>query len=230
MSSTWPPARTCCRSHPRSWWPAPSDLPPCRPSPHSGAAMMIGGAAHALRSNWVEWVSVAAAALTSGAVLRFIAHGLFRLGPTARDASRRRLTEHPDTPAAMWVPAAGLIAIGLLAGLAPRLTGAAEPPPSTFRTATRMPQRVLDNHEPLSADALATSRDRRAISRAARPPSASPSCSPLSLCAPPRPGASAAALGRVRQLHRRLVPDYVTWIMVGLGVFGAVAVVWLRSY
>ena len=40
----------------------------------------------------------------------------------------------------------------------------------------------------------------------------------------------AAALGGVRQLHRRLVPDYVTWIMVGLGVFGAVAVVWLRSY
>src|SRR5204862_6597732 len=92
-------------------------------------------------------VSVAASALTSGAVLRFVAHGLFRLGPRPATPPDP-VTEHPDTPAAMWIPAAGLIAIGLLAGLAPRLTGAAEAAAIYVQDRHSYAERLLDHISP----------------------------------------------------------------------------------
>jgi multicomponent Na+:H+ antiporter subunit D len=191
-------------------------------------SMMIGGAAHAMRRHWMEWVSVAACALTSGAVLRFIAHALFRLGPRPATPPHP-ITEHPDTPAAMWVPAAGLIAIGLLAGLAPRLTGAAEAAAIYVQDRHSYAERVLDNmnpYPPTVGDQPVTTGD---LARGASALGIALILAALTLRST-RTRRAAAALGRVRQLHRRLVPDYLTWIMVGVGVFGAVAVVWLRSY
>ena len=167
-------------------------------------------------------------ALTAGGVLRFVAHGLFQLGPRPATPPGRA-TEHPDTPAAMWVPAAGLIAIGLLAGLAPRLTGAAEAAAIYVQDRHSYAERVLDNmnpYPPTVGDQPVTVGD---LARGASALGIGILLAAVTLRST-RTRRVAAALGGVRQLHRRLVPDYVTWIMVGLGVFGAVAVVWLRSY
>ena len=107
--------------------------------------MMIGGAAHGMRNDWIEWVTFAAAAATAGAIFRFTGARLLRLGTQRRGVRRRRgrrsasaATPKQDTGIRRppcTSPAAGLLALGLLAGLAPRLTGAAKRRQSTFRIA-----------------------------------------------------------------------------------------------
>jgi hypothetical protein len=129
----------------------------------------------------------------------------------------------------MWVPAAGLIALGLLAGLAPRLTGAAEAAAIYVQDRHSYAERVLENmnpYPPTVGDQPVTAGD---IARGATALGIALLLATVTLRSA-RTRRIGAALGRVRHLHRQLVPDYVTWIMVGLGVFGAVAVVWLRGY
>jgi len=191
-------------------------------------AMMIGGAAHALHNNWVEWVSFAAAALTSGAILRFTAHALFGFGPTPVAAGHAP-PEHPDTPTAMWLPATALIGLSLLSGLAPRLTGAAEAAAIHVQDRRAYASRVLDNqtpYPPTVGDQPVTTGD---LARGFAGLAMAVLLAAITLRSNTTRRA-AATLGRVRRWHRQLMPDYVTWIMVGIGVFGAAAVVWLRSY
>ncbi len=103
--------------------------------------MMIGGAAHGLRNDWIEWVVFAATSISSAALVRFSIRALLGTGTEAA-------TPHRHTPAAMAIPAAGLIALGLLAGLAPRLTGAAEAAAIHIQDREAYARRVLDHLAP----------------------------------------------------------------------------------
>jgi multicomponent Na+:H+ antiporter subunit D len=202
--------------------------------------MMIGGAAHAQRNQWIEWIAFGASAATAGALFRFTARALFGWGRATELLGEpgSKIRERPDTlaghrhtPAAMCLPAVALMVGGLLAGLVPRLTGAALSSAIHMQDREAYAARMLDHVAPyppavgdqplLAGDmirglgallmalamAAATLRSRAVV-----------------------PGARVRIAVRwLRELHSGLIPDYVTWVMVGTAMFGAAAVVWLRS-
>jgi multicomponent Na+:H+ antiporter subunit D len=203
--------------------------------------LMMSGAAHSLGYH-VEWATFAAAAVTAAAVLRFTGRAIFGLGPWAEEFKQpgSKIQEGPDTegghghtPAAMSGAAAALMLLGLAAGLAPRLTGAALSAAIHLQDRVAYAARVLDLLSPypptvgdqpvlagdlvrgfgtlaaaiaLAAATLGSRRLRRAIgeSRWLR-----------------------AGVKGLRALHSGIIPDYVTWLLAGVAVFGLSAAVWL---
>jgi multicomponent Na+:H+ antiporter subunit D len=126
----------------------------------------------------------------------------------------------------------GLLALGLLAGLAPRLTGAAEAAAIHIQDREAYADRVLDNlapyppsvgDQPLTAGDVARGVGTVALALAL----AGITLRPRGVRIATRIG---APLRWLRELHSGLIPDYVTWVMVGVAVFGAAAVVWLQPY
>jgi multicomponent Na+:H+ antiporter subunit D len=203
--------------------------------------MMIGGAAHGMRNEWIEWISFTAAAATAGSIFRFTARAFFGWGPRAEafGAPGSKIRERPDTeaghrhtPAAMYIAAAGLLALGLLAGLAPRLTGAAEAAAIHIQDREAYADRVLDNlapYPPSVGDQPLTPGD---VARGVGTVALALALAGFTLRSRgvrvfTRVG---APVRRLRELHSGLIPDYVTWVMVGVAVFGAAAVMWLQPY
>ena len=131
--------------------------------------MMIGGAAHALRRPWTEWIVFLSGAATAGAIFRFTARAFFGWGPKAhahRSDRRAAETAHSHTPPAMAVAAIALILIGLLAGFAPGITGAAESLAIHFQDRDAYARSVLDHLGALSAERRRPARpSRRLLSR-----------------------------------------------------------------
>jgi multicomponent Na+:H+ antiporter subunit D len=203
--------------------------------------MMIGGAAHGMRNEWVEWIAFVAAAATAGAIFRFTGRAFFRWGPRTEISGEpgSKIRERPDTdaghrhtPATMYVTAAGLLALGLLAGLAPRLTGAAEAAAIHIEDRAAYARRVLDSlvpYPPAVGDQPLTAGD---IERGLGTLAVALLFAGVTLRSPTvrRARRLLAPVRWLRELHSGLIPDYVTWVMVGVAAFGAAAVVWLRTY
>jgi len=205
--------------------------------------MMMSGAADRLGYGWIEWLTFAAAAVTAGAVFRFAGRACFGWGPRAEEFRQpgSKIQERPDTiaghrhtPAAMSVSAAVLLVMGLLAGLAPRLTGGALAAAIHIQDRVGYAQRVLEMLTPyapvvgeqsalpgdllrgigtlvaavvLAAVTLGSRRVRKAAGRTHW----------LRVC-----------VKGLRDLHSGIIPDYVTWLLVGVGVFGVSAAMWLK--
>jgi multicomponent Na+:H+ antiporter subunit D len=205
--------------------------------------MMMSGAARGLGYEWIEWVTFAAAAVTAGAILRFTGRAIFHWGPRTEEFSEpgSKIQERPDTiaghrhtPAAMFVPAAALIVLGLLAGLAPRLTGAAEAAAIHVEDRVAYAQRVLDMlapYPPVVGDQPALPGD---VLRGIATVLAAVALAAVTLGsrrirrAAGRSDWLRASVKGLRDLHSGIVPDYVTWLLAGVAVFGGAAVVWLR--
>jgi multicomponent Na+:H+ antiporter subunit D len=131
----------------------------------------------------------------------------------------------------MSIPAVGLIALGLLAGLAPRLTGAAESAAIHFQDRDAYARRVLDEltpYPPSVGDQPLTGGD---LVRGLGSLAAALAFAFVTLRWPAvrRATRFGAPIRALRELHSGIIPDYVTWVMVGVAVFGAASALWLRS-
>jgi multicomponent Na+:H+ antiporter subunit D len=202
--------------------------------------MMIGGAAQGLRNEWVEWIAFGASAATAGALFRFAARAFFGWGPATELIGEpgSKIKERPDThtghrhtPAAMWVPAVGLMVLGLVAGLAPRLTGAALSAAIHLEDRAGNASRVLDHmapYPPAVGDQPLMAGD---VARGAGCLAAALALAWLTLRSRAifPAGKLRPAVRWLRDLHSGIIPDYVTWVMVGTAAFGAAAVLWLRG-
>jgi multicomponent Na+:H+ antiporter subunit D len=197
--------------------------------------MMIGGSAHALRNPWIEWIVFLAGAATAGAIFRFTARAFFGWGPKAHThISDRRAAEmaRPHTPAAMAIPAAALILLGLLAGLAPGLTGAAETVAIHFQDREAYASRVLDRFTPYpptvgDQPALPGDYSRGLGTLAAALALAGATLRWRSV----RNVAGLRAAARVlKAAHNGVVVHSVTWVIVGAAAFSAAALLFLRTY
>jgi len=203
--------------------------------------MMIGGAAHGLRNEWVEWIAFAASAATAGALFRFTARAFFGWGPKVELIGEpgSKISENPDTetghrhtPPAMYLPAGALILLGLVAGLTPRLTGAALASAIHVQDRAGYAARMLDHlapyppaveDQPLMAGDLLRGGAALLVALAL-------AGFTLRAHRVVRAGKLRPAVRWLRELHSGVIPDYVTWVMVGTATFAAAAVIWLRSY
>jgi multicomponent Na+:H+ antiporter subunit D len=205
--------------------------------------MMMGGAAHALGYGWIEWVTFAAGAVTAGAVFRFAGRACYGWGPRAEVFREpgSKIHEKPDTeaghghtPAVMAGAAGALTLLGVLAGLAPRLTGAALAAAIHVQDRVGYAQRVLDlssPYPPAVGDQPVLVGD---LLRGFGTLAAAVVLAAVTLGSK-RVRASVEALHwlrktvkALRDLHSGVIPDYVTWLLAGVAVFGGAAVWWLR--
>lgn len=203
--------------------------------------MMIGGAAHAMRNEWVEWIAFAASAATAGAIFRFTARALLGWGPAKELMGEpgSKIKERPDThaghrhtPPAMWIPAIGLMVLGIFAGLVPRLTGAALASAIRVEDRSSYAARTLDHlapYPPAVGDQPLMAGD---VARGVGSLLTALALAGITLGSGRTvpAGRLRPAIRWLRDLHSGVIPDYVTWVMVGTAVFGAAAVCWLRAY
>jgi multicomponent Na+:H+ antiporter subunit D len=205
--------------------------------------VLMESSAERLGYGWLGWITWLAATATAGALFRFGARVFLGWGP-ARElfpAAKSKIQEKPDTrggrghtPAAMFVPAAGLIVLGALVGLAPGLTGAATAAAIHVQDRVSYAQRVLDMlapYPPTVQDQTASGLDViRALGTAIA--AALLAWSTLCLGNVRRTVSHSRVLKSVvrgmRGLHSGIVPDYVTWLVAGVAAFGGAAWVWLR--
>jgi multicomponent Na+:H+ antiporter subunit D len=184
----------------------------------------------------VTLVFVVASVLTGAAILRAAARVFGGFGPredpwivgaAAPDEVDPELDfPHDRVPRTMTAPTLALAAGGLLVGLTPGLRDAAQRAAERFVDRSGYAQTVLHGHA--SPDVAASA--------------ASPGTLDLALglvtvlgalalawmaVSPPRPGvhrvglAAGAGLARLRALHTGYVADYVTWLVVGAALLGA---------
>jgi multicomponent Na+:H+ antiporter subunit D len=193
--------------------------------------MMIGGAAHALRNPWVEWIVFLSGAATAGAIFRFTARAFFGWGPRAHIQHTTPMPK-AHTPAAMAFPAAALIVLGLLAGLAPGLTGAAESVAIHFQDHEAYARRVLD----LQAPYPPTVGDQPALpgdySRGLGQLAAAIVLAGTTIWSrSTRRVAGLRTVARIlKDAHNGLVLHSVTWIMLGAAAFSIASLLLLRTY
>lgn len=197
--------------------------------------MMIGGSAHALRNHWVEWIAFLAGAATAGAIFRFTARAFFGWGPRAHAQRSDQLAAEmarPHTPAALAVPAAALILLGLFAGFAPGLTGAAESVAIHFQDREAYARRVLDlltPYPPSVGDQPALPGD---YSRGLGTLAAALALAGTTLWSRStrRVAGLRSAVRILKAAHNGLVLHSVTWVMVGAAAFSVAALFLLRTY
>jgi multicomponent Na+:H+ antiporter subunit D len=190
---------------------------------------MMSASAKQLGYGWISWLHFAAAVVTSAAVVRFSARVFLHRGPPPGElAESRKIPEKPDTkgghaytPAAMYMPAAVLLLFGVLLGITPRLTGAAESAAIFLENRSAYAQHVLDAlalPPPRVHNQPATGADiERAIAAVVL-------AGLLGFARARR----AAPENAFRDLQSGIIPDYVTWLVVGVAVFGSGAFLWLR--
>ncbi len=199
---------------------------------------MISASAWNLGYGWTEWVFFLSGGATAAALFRFAGHTFLRWGPAGEQVKVRGLkirdvrdTEggHWHTPASMYVPAAALMVAGVLVGLAPRLTGAAESAAIQIQDHAAYAGRVLDlltPYPPTVHEHPATGSDLR---RAFATVLAAGLLAALTLGSARvrrafrRRRFLVSAIGALRHLHSGIVPDYVTWLLFGVAAFGAAA-------
>ena len=122
--------------------------------PFSGLAAgddLMHASADAVGFNWTKWIWLFAGAVTSAAVLRAGGRIFFGWGPAGDQSSAPKHEEKPETerghdhtPATMFIPAAVLVAAGLLVGLTPNLKPAASMAASQFEKTNAYAAHVLD--------------------------------------------------------------------------------------
>jgi hypothetical protein len=196
--------------------------------------MMIGGSAHALRNPWIDWIVFLAPAATAGAIFRFTARAFFGWGPKAHaQMSDRRAGEaaRDRTPISMAVPATLLILLGLLAGLAPGLTGAAEEVAIHFQDREAYARRVIDRlapYPPTVGDQPALPGD---YSRGLGTLAAAIALAATTLWSRSvrRVAGLRSAVRVLKAAHNGLVIHSVGWVVAGAAAFSAAALLFLRT-
>jgi multicomponent Na+:H+ antiporter subunit D len=183
-----------------------------------GDAMLDRAAFHSAYG-WIAWVSFAAEALTAAALFRFAGRAFFGWGPAPAGESRAKTRGR--TPLTMYFAASALVFGGALAGMAPRLTGAAQSAALYLEDRAGYAQRVLDGltpYPPAVHDVPATAGDlARALATLA--------CSLALARVAARPTSAIAA--RLRAVTRTSIPGAVLWLFCGAAVFAAVACLWI---
>lgn len=197
--------------------------------------MMIGGAAHALRHPWIEWIVFLSGAATAGAIFRFTARAFFGWGPKAhaqRSDRRAAETAHPHTPAAMAIAATVLILIGLLAGFAPGITGAAESLAIHFQDRDAYARSVLDHltpYPPTVGDQPALPGDySRGLGTLAA--ALALAAATLRSRSVRRVAGLRSAVRILKAAHNGLVIHSLGWVIAGAAAFSAAAILFLRTY
>lgn len=194
--------------------------------------MMMDASARRLGFAWMPAVGLFAAILTAGAIFRYVARGIYHWGPPVEEFTEpgSNIPEHTDAPAghrrlpaAMVAPVIALLAVGALAGLAPRLTGAAEAAAIHIEDRVGYAQRVLDlltPYPPVVHDQPATAAD---LARSFAALLAAALLAAATLGSPALRRAAAPlkpVMKPLRDLHSGIIPDYVTWLVLGVAVFG----------
>ena len=206
--------------------------------------VMISGSAYRLGFHWINWVTFAASAITSGAVLRFAGRAFLRWGPPAEEfaipgSQSRRSRRHAAGEATLrrqcmyrqplWSSSGGLF------GLSPRLTGTAEAAAIHIQDRAAYAQVVLDMMRAVSADGARFAGDsgryRAGIGNRDRRRAAGRRYAAF----------GAACGGHLENRARRTCSarpcekciagsfrDYVTWLVAGVALFGAAAFAWMR--
>ena len=202
--------------------------------------MMIDGSAHRLGYFFIPWVAFVAAVLSAASVFRFAGRAFFRWGPPVEEfAESSRPPElmhgkaHHHTPASMFVPAAALLVLGALAGLAPRLTGAAEAAAIHVQDRAAYAQRILDWQTPYPATVWEQPATGGDIGRGFGAVLAAALLAAFTLGsagARRTVGESPIAqvvLDALRAVHRARIGAQVSWLLGGIAVLGA-AFLWMR--
>lgn len=210
---------------------------------------LIEDSASKLGYHWVTLVLVIASALTGGAVLRAAGHVFVGWGPYEEDVSSEDQGEErqPETggerrrtPLVMIVPTCVLMVAGLLISLLPELGPYAERVSELFQTPSRYVATVLYSSPlpPFSPEMEMEPADPTLSMAVSGLISAA-----LAVCLaalslfrrrwPERVRSMSGRLGltvvsALRNIHSGHVGDYVTWLMVGVFVLGAVFALTVR--
>ena len=202
--------------------------------PPSGTSMgdsMIHEAARSLGYDWITWISLTAAVLTSGAVFRFTGRVFFGWGPAeesepgeAPPTKEASETSGPRgrTAAVMFVPAATLAIAGVTLGFLPQFDVAARRAAVRFTDRPAYAARVL-NDVPEPPKGNAPPAGMRAMHGLAAV-SLAMLLAALDLFSKRfrEAGAQLAVPMRaLRRLQSGHVGDYVTWVAAGIGAFGS---------
>jgi multicomponent Na+:H+ antiporter subunit D len=117
----------------------------------SAGSELMNASARAAGFHWVFWIFLGTSSLTSAAVLRAGGRTFFGWGPSVSRDGAPRHEEKPETkaghfhtPASMFLPAAVLVAAGLLVGLTPGLIRSVRSSAALFEDSSAYAARVLD--------------------------------------------------------------------------------------
>ena len=203
----------------------------------------MSGSAYRLGFHWINWVNFAAAAITSGAVLRFAGRAFLRWGPPAEEFAipGSQVKDKPETrggrnhtPAAMYLPAAALVVLGGLFGLSPRLTGTAEAAAIHIQDRAGYAQVVLDMMRPYPPTVHDLPATLENIVRAFGIALAAALLAAVTLLSAPvrrafgKSRVANLVVRGLREVHSGIIPDYVTWLVAGVALFGAATFAWMR--
>jgi multicomponent Na+:H+ antiporter subunit D len=197
---------------------------------------LVDEAARDAGAGWVSLVFVVASVLTGAAVLRAAARVFAGIGPrddpsiggapVPDEVDPELDYPHDRVPRTMTVPALALAAGGLLVGLVPNLRGSIERSADRFVDRAGYAHTVLRGHAPREVAAAAASPGALDVVLGGITVVGAVALAWLAL-APARPGlhrvavAAGAGLARLRALHTGYVADYVTWLVGGAAVLGA---------
>ena len=200
----------------------------------------IEAAAGDLGQHWIEWVFIFASLLTGAAVFRVAGRVFLGMGRAedAETAGAKKISEDRETegashscPPTMFLPAAVLVLIALVAGLLPRLHHGAMTAAAGFVNTIAYRAHVLEQATTTIAAPQATAVTLSSVLRAVLSsvgalllawfalspywPRQKPYTAPLE-----------RALLAVRRLHSGHVGDYVTFLALGAAIYGGV-LLWL---
>ena len=205
---------------------------------------LIESSAHSLGLTWLRWVIIAAAVLTGAAVVRFAGRVFWGWGYYEKEAVKGAKVDegqetekfHYRTPLVMIGPAAILMILGAAAGLSGRLLRAVAASANVFQNrneyiatvlsgarAGGLPMAAVPPHvfkyefEGLFAAALAFLLVIMALFRSR-------------LFKRPIPGGRFVriAVEYLQRYHSGHVGDYVTWLVIGVSVFGGLLIILLK--
>lgn len=197
--------------------------------------LMIGGSAHNLGLFWIDWIVFLAGAATAGAIFRFTARAFFGWGPKAHaqmsDRRAAQMARH-HTPVIMGAAATILILIGLLAGLAPGLTGSAESIATYFQDREAYARRVIDGlapYPPAVGDQPALPGDyTRGLGTLGL--ALAVAGATLWSRSVRRVVGLRTAVRVLKAAHNGVVIHSVGWVIAGAVAFSAAALLFLRTY
>jgi multicomponent Na+:H+ antiporter subunit D len=201
-----------------------------------GKSLIEGSARHSGRG-WISLVLIATSALTAGAVLRVAGRVFLGWGP--RQGDREGIQGKDDResrqgggriPWVMLGPIIVLVLAALISGLPPRLAEGAIAAAGRFTDTSSYQSTVLDTrfNAPIFAVRPSPKQDGLMSGLIAACCAVTVALSSLFADRVPRflrEGASRAvrpALTSLRALHSGVVGDYVTWLTLGVAVFGIV--------
>jgi multicomponent Na+:H+ antiporter subunit D len=208
--------------------------------PPFGTAMgksLIEGSARQSGREWITIVLVVTSALTAGAVLRVAGRVFLGWGPREGDADgvlgeddRESRRDDGKLPWVMAAPILVLVLAALISGLPPGLADGAKSAAGRFTDAAAYQSAVLDARAITRSFSASSPSESGGILSGVIAASCAMAIALLSLFAdrfPPslREGLSTVvhpAVRSLRALHSGKVGDYVTWLTLGVAVFGIV--------